>query len=43
MILQAGQRQEFIDQSQSLNLFVENANLGKLTSMHFYACLLAKL
>ncbi|HAD96830.1 MAG TPA: ribonucleoside-diphosphate reductase subunit alpha [Cryomorphaceae bacterium] len=27
----------FIDQSQSLNLFVENANVGKLTSMHFYA------
>lgn len=27
----------FIDQSQSLNLFVENANIGKLTSMHFYA------
>lgn len=27
----------FIDQSQSLNLFMENANFGKLTSMHFYA------
>jgi ribonucleoside-diphosphate reductase alpha chain len=27
----------FIDQSQSLNLFVEGANIGKLTSMHFYA------
>ncbi len=27
----------FIDQSQSLNLFMENANIGKLTSMHFYA------
>ncbi len=27
----------FIDQSQSLNLFVENANIGKMTSMHFYA------
>ena len=27
----------FIDQSQSLNLFMENANYGKLTSMHFYA------
>lgn len=27
----------FIDQSQSLNLFMENANLSKLTSMHFYA------
>jgi ribonucleoside-diphosphate reductase alpha chain len=33
----AGERGQFIDQSQSLNLFVENANLGKLTSMHFYA------
>ncbi len=27
----------FIDQSQSLNLFMENANNAKLTSMHFYA------
>ena len=27
----------FIDQSQSLNLFMENANFAKLTSMHFYA------
>ncbi|MEZ2413862.1 ribonucleoside-diphosphate reductase subunit alpha [Muriicola sp. E247] len=27
----------FIDQSQSLNLFMENANYSKLTSMHFYA------
>ncbi len=27
----------FIDQSQSLNLFMENANFSKLTSMHFYA------
>ena len=32
----AAERGQFIDQSQSLNLFVENANLGKLTSMHFY-------
>lgn len=31
------QRGYFIDQSQSLNLFVENANYSKLTSMHFYA------
>jgi len=30
-------RGQFIDQSQSLNLFMENANIGKLTSMHFYA------
>jgi ribonucleoside-diphosphate reductase alpha chain len=27
----------FIDQSQSLNLFMEDANFAKLTSMHFYA------
>jgi len=27
----------FIDQSQSLNLFMEGATLAKLTSMHFYA------
>ena len=27
----------FIDQSQSLNLFMEDANYAKLTSMHFYA------
>lgn len=33
----AADRGIFIDQSQSLNLFVENPNLGKLTSMHFYA------
>ena len=33
----ARQRGYFIDQSQSLNLFMENANFAKLTSMHFYA------
>jgi ribonucleoside-diphosphate reductase alpha chain len=27
----------FIDQSQSLNLFLEDATMQKLTSMHFYA------
>jgi len=27
----------FVDQSQSLNLFMQNANYSKLTSMHFYA------
>ena len=27
----------FIDQSQSLNLFMEGATMSKLTSMHFYA------
>lgn len=31
------QRGYFIDQSQSLNLFMESANFAKLTSMHFYA------
>jgi ribonucleoside-diphosphate reductase alpha chain len=31
------QRGYFIDQSQSLNLFMENASYSKLTSMHFYA------
>jgi len=30
-------RGAFICQSQSLNLFVEEPNFGKLTSMHFYA------
>lgn len=30
-------RGAFIDQSQSLNLFIEAPNMGKLTSMHFYA------
>jgi ribonucleoside-diphosphate reductase alpha chain len=33
----AADRGQFIDQSQSLNLFVEDPNIGKLTSMHFYA------
>ncbi len=33
----AADRGAFICQSQSLNLFVENANMGKLSSMHFYA------
>lgn len=33
----SAERGLFIDQSQSLNLFVENVTLGKLTSMHFYA------
>ncbi len=32
----ARHRGYFIDQSQSLNLFMENANFAKLTSMHFY-------
>ncbi|MCB0694512.1 MAG: ribonucleoside-diphosphate reductase subunit alpha [Lewinellaceae bacterium] len=33
----AADRGAFICQSQSLNLFVENPNFGKLSSMHFYA------
>lgn len=33
----AADRGAFICQSQSLNLFMENATFSKLTSMHFYA------
>ena len=33
----ARQRGYFIDQSQSLNLFMMDPDFGKLTSMHFYA------
>ena len=33
----SAERGQFIDQSQSLNLFMESPNIGKLTSMHFYA------
>jgi ribonucleoside-diphosphate reductase alpha chain len=33
----AANRSIFIDQSQSLNLFLQDANYAKLTSMHFYA------
>jgi ribonucleotide reductase alpha subunit len=33
----ARQRGYFIDQSQSLNLFMQDPNFSKLTSMHFYA------
>lgn len=33
----AADRGAYICQSQSLNLFIENPNFGKLTSMHFYA------
>ncbi|MDG1429400.1 MAG: ribonucleoside-diphosphate reductase subunit alpha [Crocinitomicaceae bacterium] len=36
IIDQAADRGAFICQSQSLNIFMENANFGKLTSMHFY-------
>jgi ribonucleoside-diphosphate reductase alpha chain len=37
IIEMAADRGAFIDQSQSLNLFMQNPNFGKLTSMHFYA------
>ena len=36
IIEQASDRGAYICQSQSLNIFMENANFGKLTSMHFY-------
>jgi ribonucleoside-diphosphate reductase alpha chain len=36
IIDQAADRGAYICQSQSLNIFMENANFGKLTSMHFY-------
>ncbi|MEM6368621.1 MAG: ribonucleoside-diphosphate reductase subunit alpha [Myxococcota bacterium] len=37
LIDMAAERGAFIDQSQSLNLFMENPNLGPLSSMYFYA------
>ncbi|MFZ1749448.1 MAG: ribonucleoside-diphosphate reductase subunit alpha, partial [Saprospiraceae bacterium] len=37
IIDQSADRGAFICQSQSLNLFVENANFAKMSSMHFYA------
>ena len=37
LIKMAADRGAFIDQSQSLNIFMENVNNSKLTSMHFYA------
>ena len=33
----AADRGAFIDQSQSLNMYIAEPNFGKLTSMHFYA------
>jgi len=33
----AADRGHFVDQSQSMNLFVESPTLSKLSSMHFYA------
>jgi ribonucleoside-diphosphate reductase alpha chain len=37
LIDMAADRGAFIDQSQSLNLFAENPNIGSLSSMYFYA------
>ena len=37
LIDMARDRGAFIDQSQSLNLFVESPNIGQLSSMYFYA------
>ncbi len=37
LIDMASDRSAFIDQSQSLNLFMESPNIGSLSSMYFYA------
>jgi len=37
MIDMAADRGAFIDQSQSMNLFIENPDFNRLSSMHFYA------
>jgi ribonucleoside-diphosphate reductase alpha chain len=37
LIDMAAARNAYIDQSQSLNLFAENPNIGKLSSMYMYA------
>lgn len=37
IINMAADRGAYIDQSQSLNLFIESPNYAKITSMHFYA------
>jgi ribonucleoside-diphosphate reductase alpha chain len=37
LIDMAAERGAFIDQSQSLNLFVESPNIGQLSSMYFHA------
>ena len=37
LIDMASERGAFIDQSQSLNLFIENPTIGKLSSMYMYA------
>ncbi len=36
IIDQAADRQKFVCQSQSMNLFMDNPDFGKMTSMHFY-------
>jgi len=37
LIDMAAHRGAFIDQSQSLNLFIANPNIGQLSSMYMYA------
>jgi ribonucleoside-diphosphate reductase alpha chain len=37
LIDMAADRGAFVDQSQSLNLFIENPNIGQLSSMYFHA------
>jgi ribonucleoside-diphosphate reductase alpha chain len=37
LIDMAAQRGSFVDQSQSLNLFIESPSIGKLSSMYLYA------
>jgi len=37
LIDMAADRGAYLDQSQSLNLFIENPNIGQLSSMYFYA------
>ena len=37
LIDMAADRGAYIDQSQSLNLFMESPNIGKLSSMYMYA------
>jgi ribonucleoside-diphosphate reductase alpha chain len=37
LIDMAADRGAFVDQSQSLNLFIENPNIGQLSSMYMYA------
>jgi ribonucleoside-diphosphate reductase alpha chain len=37
LIDMAADRGAFLDQSQSLNLFVESPNIGQLSSMYFHA------